>query len=70
MQPSFEALKGNFHIVRGTPNTVLEQLKYLHDWPGMEHLIIYCCLFCMSHVPIMANIGLNGKEALPVIKEW
>ena len=67
---SFEELKENFHIVCGTPDTVLEKLKYLHGRLGMEHLIMYGQESRMSHEATMANIGLFGKEVLPVIKDW
>ena len=36
MQQSFEELEENHHIVCGIPDTVLEQLKYLYGWLGME----------------------------------
>ena len=67
---SFEELKENYHIVCGTPDTVLEKLEYLHDTLGMEHLIMYGQESKMSHEATMANIGLFGKEVLPVIRDW
>ncbi len=69
MQQSFKALKGKYDIVCGTPDTVLEQLKYVHDRLGMEHPIMCGQVFRMSHEPTMANIGLIGKVVLPVIKD-
>ena len=67
---SFEELKENYYIVCGTPDTVLEELKYLHDWLGMDHLIMYGQESRMSHEATMANIGFFGKEVLPVIRDW
>ena len=67
---SFEELNENFHIVCGTPDTVLEKLKFLHGQLGMGHLIMYGQESRMSHDTTMSNIGLFGKEVLPVIKDW
>ena len=70
IQQSFEELKENYHIVCGTPDTVLEKLTYLHDTLGMDHLIMYGQESKMSHEATMSNIGLFGTEVLPVIKDW
>jgi alkanesulfonate monooxygenase SsuD/methylene tetrahydromethanopterin reductase-like flavin-dependent oxidoreductase (luciferase family) len=70
IQQSFEELKENYHIVCGTPETVLETLEYLHKRLGMEHLIFYGQESRMSHDAAMGNIGLFGKEVLPTIQKW
>ena len=70
IQQSFEELKENHHIVCGTPDTVLEKLEYLHKTLGMDHLIMYDQESRMSHEATMSNIGMFGKEVLPVIKDW
>ena len=67
---SFEELKENYHIVCGTPDTVLEKLEYLHQRLGMDHLIFYGQESRMSHDATMSNIGLFGKEVLPIIQKW
>ncbi len=70
IQQSYEELNENYHIVAGTPDTVLEKIKYLSDRLGMEHLIFYGQESRMSHEATMANIGLFGKEVLPEIQKW
>ena len=70
IQQSYEELNQNYHIVAGTPDTVLEKIKYLHDRLGMEHLIFYGQESKMSHQATMSNIGLFGKEVLPEIQKW
>ena len=70
IQQSFEELKENYHIVCGTPETVLEKLEYLHTRLGMEHLIFYGQESRMSHKATMTNISLFGKEVLPIIQKW
>ncbi|MCH8989055.1 MAG: LLM class flavin-dependent oxidoreductase [Chloroflexi bacterium] len=67
---SFEELKENYHIVCGTPETVLEKLEYLHQRLGMEHLIMYGQESKMDHEATMSNIGMFGNEVLPVIRDW
>ena len=67
---NLEELKENYHIVCGTPGTMLDKLKNLHDRLGMDHLIMYGQESRMSHETPMANIGFFGKEALPVIRDW
>ena len=70
IQQSYEELNENYHIVAGTPDTVLEKIKYLYDRLGMEHLIFYGQESRMSHEATMSNIGLFGKEVLPEIQKW
>ena len=70
IQQSFEELKDNYHIVCGTPETVLETLEYLHNRLGMEHMIFYGQESRMSHDATMSNIGLFGKEVLPTVQKW
>ena len=70
VRQSFEELKENHHIVCGTPDTVLKKLEYLHTTLGMDHLIMYGQESRMSHEATMSNIGMFGKEVLPVIKDW
>ena len=69
-QQTFEELKENYHIVCGTPDTVLEKLEYLHQRVGMEHLVFYGQESRMGHEATMKNIDLFGKEVLPVIHKW
>ena len=69
-QQTYEELKENYHIVAGTPDVVLEKLEYLHQRLGIEHLIFYGQESRMSHQATMSNIGLFGKEVLPVIQKW
>ena len=67
---TFDELKENYHIVCGTPDTVLKKLQYLHQRLGMEHLIMYGQESKMSHQATMSNIALFAKEILPIIKTW
>ena len=70
IQQCYEELNENYHIVAGTPDTVLEKIRYLYDRLGMDHLIFYGQESKMSHDATMKNIGLFGKEVLPEIQKW
>ena len=69
-QQSYQELKDNYHIVAGTPDVVLDKLEFLHKRLGMEHLIFYGQESRMSHEATMSNIGMFGKEVLPIIQGW
>ena len=69
-QQTFEELKENYHIVCGTPETVLAKLEFLHRRLGMEHLVFYGQESRMGHEATMKNIRLFGEEVLPVIQKW
>jgi hypothetical protein len=65
-----EELQANYHIVAGTPDTVLKKLRFLKDELNMEHLIFYGQESRMSHEAAMRSIELFGKEVMPVVREW
>ena len=46
----------------GTPDTILEILKYLHDRLGTDHLIMYGPQSCASHDATLAKIDLFGSK--------
>ena len=54
----------------GTPDTILEILKYLHDRLTTEFLIMHGQASRMPHDANMADVCLFGKEVLPVVREW
>jgi alkanesulfonate monooxygenase SsuD/methylene tetrahydromethanopterin reductase-like flavin-dependent oxidoreductase (luciferase family) len=67
---SLEELQANYHIVAGTPDSVLKKLRFLKDELNMEHLIFYGQESRMSHEAAMRSIELFGKEVMPVVREW
>jgi alkanesulfonate monooxygenase SsuD/methylene tetrahydromethanopterin reductase-like flavin-dependent oxidoreductase (luciferase family) len=69
-QQTIEELQANYHVVAGTPDTVLKKLKYLKDELNMGHLIFYGQESRMSHDATMRSIELFGKEVMPAIREW
>lgn len=69
-QQNIEELQDNYHVVAGTPDTVIKKLKYLKDEIGMGHLIFYGQESRMSHGATMRSIELFGKEVMPAIREW
>jgi alkanesulfonate monooxygenase SsuD/methylene tetrahydromethanopterin reductase-like flavin-dependent oxidoreductase (luciferase family) len=69
-QQNIEELQANYHVVAGTPDTVLKKLRYLKDEINMGHLIFYGQESRMSHDATMRSIELFGKEVMPAIREW
>jgi alkanesulfonate monooxygenase SsuD/methylene tetrahydromethanopterin reductase-like flavin-dependent oxidoreductase (luciferase family) len=69
-QQSLDELQANYHIVAGTPDTVLRKLKVIKDELGVGHLIFYGQESRMSHAATMRSIELFGTEVMPAIKEW
>jgi alkanesulfonate monooxygenase SsuD/methylene tetrahydromethanopterin reductase-like flavin-dependent oxidoreductase (luciferase family) len=68
-QQSLDELQANYHIVAGTPDTVLRKLKVIKDELGVGHLIFYGQESRMSHAATMRSIDLFGREVMPAIKE-
>ncbi len=69
-QQTVEELQENYHVIAGTPDTVIKKLKYLKDELDMGHLIFYGQESRMSHDATMRSIELFGKEVMPAIREW
>jgi alkanesulfonate monooxygenase SsuD/methylene tetrahydromethanopterin reductase-like flavin-dependent oxidoreductase (luciferase family) len=69
-QQTLQELQDNYHIVAGTPETVLKKLQYIKDRLNIGHLIYYGQESRMAHDATMRSIELFAKEVLPVVKEW
>jgi alkanesulfonate monooxygenase SsuD/methylene tetrahydromethanopterin reductase-like flavin-dependent oxidoreductase (luciferase family) len=67
---SLDELQANYHVVAGTPDTVLKKLKFIQDELNVGHLIFYGQESRMSHEATMRSIELFGKEVMPAIKDW
>jgi alkanesulfonate monooxygenase SsuD/methylene tetrahydromethanopterin reductase-like flavin-dependent oxidoreductase (luciferase family) len=69
-QQSLQELQDNYHIVAGTPDTVLKKLRDIKDRLNIGHLIYYGQESRMAHGATMRSIELFAKEVLPAVKEW
>jgi alkanesulfonate monooxygenase SsuD/methylene tetrahydromethanopterin reductase-like flavin-dependent oxidoreductase (luciferase family) len=69
-EQTMQELQDNYHIVAGTPDTVLTKLRYIKDRLNIDHLIYYGQESRMSHEATMRSIELFAKEVLPAVKEW
>ena len=67
---ALEELQANYHVVAGTPDTVLKKLRFLKDELNMGHLVFYGQESRMSHDATMRSIELFGKEVMPAVREW
>jgi alkanesulfonate monooxygenase SsuD/methylene tetrahydromethanopterin reductase-like flavin-dependent oxidoreductase (luciferase family) len=69
-QQTLPALQDNYHLVAGTPDTVLTKLRYIKDRLNIGHLIYYGQESRMAHDATMRSIELFAKEVLPAVQAW
>ncbi len=69
-QQNIEELQATYHVVAGTPDTVLKKLRFLKDELNIGHLVFYGQESRMSHEATIRSIELFGKEVMPAICEW
>ena len=56
-------------IIVGTPDTVIEKLRYVVENLNPGYLLIYGNEGPMRHEDSMRSIELLGKEVIPALKE-
>ena len=56
-------------IIVGTPDSVIEKLKYVAENLNPGYLLIYGNEGPMKHEDSMRSIELLGKEVIPALKE-
>lgn len=64
----WESLKKFGVVIAGSPDTVYEKVKYLHDRCGVGHLMMMNQAGFLSHERTMRSIELFSKEVLPRIR--
>ncbi len=57
----------NYQLVVGTPDQVIEKLRYVRDLLGVGHLFLWSHDGYMSHEDTVRCIELMGKEVLPAL---
>lgn len=56
-------------VIAGSPDTVFEKVKYLHERCGVGHLLMMNQAGFLSHERTLKSIELFAKEVLPRIRE-
>ena len=56
----------NYQVVVGTPDQVIERLRYIRDTLGIGHMCLWAHDGYMNHDDTARCIELFGSEVLPV----
>ena len=65
---SYQELQDAYHLVVGSPSTVIEQLGYIKERLGIGSLLLESQAGRMSHETTMRSIELMGNEVIPALK--
>jgi len=68
-QLSYEELQDSYHLVTGSPETVIKKLRHIRDELGIGTLMLESQAGRMSHESTKRHIELMGKEVIPALKE-
>jgi len=68
-EQTYEELQENYHLVVGSPDTVIKKLKYVKERLGIGSLLLEAQGGPLSHKDTMRSIELYGKEVIPALKE-
>jgi alkanesulfonate monooxygenase SsuD/methylene tetrahydromethanopterin reductase-like flavin-dependent oxidoreductase (luciferase family) len=66
---AYEEAQKNYQLVVGTPDTVIEKLRYVRDLLGIGHLCMWAHDGYIGHEDTVRSIELLGKEVLPALRE-
>ena len=66
---SYQELQDNFHLVVGSPDTVIKKLRYIKEELGIGALLLEAQGGPLSHEDTMRSLELFGKEVIPALKE-
>jgi alkanesulfonate monooxygenase SsuD/methylene tetrahydromethanopterin reductase-like flavin-dependent oxidoreductase (luciferase family) len=64
---SYEELQEAYHLVVGSPQTVLEKLSHMHEVMGFGSLLLEAQAGAMPHKETMRSIELLGREVIPAL---
>ena len=66
---SYQELQDRYHLVVGSPDTVIEKLRHIRDELGVGSLLLEAQGGQLSHADTMRSIELFGKEVIPALKD-
>ncbi len=66
---SYEELQEAYHLVVGSPQTVLEKLSYMKQTLGFGSLLLEAQTGAMPHKETMRSIELLGRDVIPELKK-
>jgi alkanesulfonate monooxygenase SsuD/methylene tetrahydromethanopterin reductase-like flavin-dependent oxidoreductase (luciferase family) len=66
---AYQEAQDNYQLVLGTPDQVIEKLRYVRDLLGLGHMCLWAHDGYMSHEDTVRCIDLFGREVLPALRE-
>ena len=66
---TFQELQDRYHLVVGSPDTVIRKLKHIKNELGIGSLLLEAQAGRLSHKSTMRSLELFGKEVIPALKE-
>lgn len=68
-QLTYEELQDSYHLIVGSPRTVIAKLRHIKERLGIGSLLLEAQAGRMSHQTTMRSIELMGREVIPALKE-
>ena len=65
---AYQEAQDNYQVVVGTPDQVIERLRYIRDTLGIGHMCLWAHDGYMSHADTVRCIELFGSEVLPALR--
>jgi alkanesulfonate monooxygenase SsuD/methylene tetrahydromethanopterin reductase-like flavin-dependent oxidoreductase (luciferase family) len=65
---AYQEAQDNYQVVVGTPDQVIEKLRYVRDYLGVGHMCMWAQDGYMSHEDTVRCIELLGNEVLPALR--
>ncbi|HEY1292220.1 MAG TPA: LLM class flavin-dependent oxidoreductase [Chloroflexota bacterium] len=66
---AYQEAQDNYQVVLGTPDQVIEKLRYVRDTLGIGHMCLWAQDGYMSHQDTVRCIELFGNEVLPALRD-
>ena len=66
---TYQELQDEYHLVVGSPDTVIKKLRYIKEELGIGALLLEAQGGPLSHADTMRSLELFGKEVIPALKE-
>lgn len=66
---AYQEAQDNYQVVVGTPDQVIEKMRYVRDLLGVGHMCLWAMDGYMTHDDTVRCIELLGKEVLPALRQ-
>ena len=66
---AYQEAQDNYQLILGTPDQVIDKLRYVRDLLGVGHMCLWSQDGYMTHDDTVRCIELMGKEVLPALRD-